>query len=183
MIVSCPQCSSRYRIRDDKIQGTGARITCPGCTHRFVVYRESEKFVIGGQPAKPRGVSVTFASKGQIKRTALPEEDDDDAPTTLMPHGSAMADQLRATLQAERDRMLSEERQEQAAPKRSPARPRIDEIPRPKSAPATDHAELRARVNNDARPPATGRPVAAIAGVAMLAFAVVFGILYFMGIF
>ena len=40
MIVSCPACSRRYKIRESKIQGRGAKITCPRCAHRFVVYLE-----------------------------------------------------------------------------------------------------------------------------------------------
>ena len=38
MIVTCPACSARYKINESKIQGSGAKITCPRCGHRFVVY-------------------------------------------------------------------------------------------------------------------------------------------------
>jgi predicted Zn finger-like uncharacterized protein len=41
MIVTCPACHARYKINEGKIKGRGARITCPRCAHRFVVYRES----------------------------------------------------------------------------------------------------------------------------------------------
>ncbi|MBT3218443.1 MAG: hypothetical protein HN348_05075, partial [Proteobacteria bacterium] len=41
MIVSCPSCEARYKINDSKIKGRGAKITCPRCTHRFVVYKQS----------------------------------------------------------------------------------------------------------------------------------------------
>jgi predicted Zn finger-like uncharacterized protein len=40
MIVTCPSCSARYKIKDSKLEGRGARITCPRCAHRFVVYRD-----------------------------------------------------------------------------------------------------------------------------------------------
>jgi predicted Zn finger-like uncharacterized protein len=118
MIVSCPQCASRYRIRDDKIQGAGARITCPECKHRFVIYRESSKFVVGGSEAKPKGLPVTFARKGQIHRAEVHEEDEDesDAPTTLMPHGSALAEQFRQSIAEERRRILAENKEEEPAP-------------------------------------------------------------------
>ncbi|MCA9488882.1 MAG: zinc-ribbon domain-containing protein, partial [Myxococcales bacterium] len=46
MIVTCPACSARYNVKESKIQGRGAKITCPRCAHRFVVYREEE----GGAP-------------------------------------------------------------------------------------------------------------------------------------
>lgn len=42
MNVSCPSCRARYRVSDDKIKGRGAKITCPKCTHRFVVYRAED---------------------------------------------------------------------------------------------------------------------------------------------
>ncbi len=42
MNVSCPSCRARYRVSDDKIKGRGAKITCPKCAHRFVVYRHEE---------------------------------------------------------------------------------------------------------------------------------------------
>lgn len=42
MIVTCPSCNSRYKIKADKITGRGAKITCPKCSHRFVVYKDDE---------------------------------------------------------------------------------------------------------------------------------------------
>lgn len=49
MIVSCPACSARYRIDPDKIKGRGAKITCPRCSHKFVVYKDGAD----APPAKP----------------------------------------------------------------------------------------------------------------------------------
>ena len=40
MIVTCPHCSARYKIRESKMRGRGAKITCPRCGDRFVVYRD-----------------------------------------------------------------------------------------------------------------------------------------------
>jgi len=40
MIVSCPACSARYKIDPSKIKGRGAKITCPRCGHKFVVYKD-----------------------------------------------------------------------------------------------------------------------------------------------
>lgn len=47
MIVSCPACSARYRIDPGKIKGRGAKITCPRCSHKFVVYKD------GAPPTTP----------------------------------------------------------------------------------------------------------------------------------
>lgn len=42
MIVACPACSARYRIDKSKIKGRGAKITCPRCANKFIVYKEKE---------------------------------------------------------------------------------------------------------------------------------------------
>ena len=42
MIVTCPSCEARYKINASKIKGRGAKITCPKCKHRFVVYRDED---------------------------------------------------------------------------------------------------------------------------------------------
>ena len=41
MIVACEHCGSRYSLDESKMPGRGARVTCPNCSHVFVVYRES----------------------------------------------------------------------------------------------------------------------------------------------
>jgi predicted Zn finger-like uncharacterized protein len=188
MIVSCPQCSSRYRIRDDKIQGAGARIKCPSCDHRFVVYRESEKFVVGGTQAQPKGVPVTFARGGELKRAEVAEEEDEDAeaPTTLMPHGSAVADQFRQSIQADRDRLFNEDArpsQKRQAPSKSSSaghRPQappdeLEEVavqaaPRPPPAPPPAPA-----------PTSPANRVGAVVGLAAAGCALV-GVAYVMGL-
>lgn len=93
MIVNCPSCSSRYRIRDEKIKGRGARITCPNCSHKFVVHRDDQPMVVGDDA---RGVPVTFARGGMQMRHDFDEDDEADVPTTVMPHGSQLAQSIRA---------------------------------------------------------------------------------------
>lgn len=60
MIVSCPACSARYRIDPDKIKGRGAKITCPRCSHKFVVYKE------GPPPSAPKPKKVTGTEDAAI---------------------------------------------------------------------------------------------------------------------
>ncbi|MCA9563255.1 MAG: zinc-ribbon domain-containing protein, partial [Myxococcales bacterium] len=31
MIVECPECTSRYRVREEKLPAGGGNIQCPGC--------------------------------------------------------------------------------------------------------------------------------------------------------
>ena len=40
MVVTCEHCGARYRLDPGRIQGRGARITCPRCRHVFVVYQD-----------------------------------------------------------------------------------------------------------------------------------------------
>ena len=39
MIIECPACTSRYRIREDKLPSEGGNIKCPNCAHIFFVPR------------------------------------------------------------------------------------------------------------------------------------------------
>jgi len=66
MIVSCPDCSARYKINEGKIKGRGAKITCPRCTHPFVVYRPGME----PGPPIPEGVAdLDFATLGVTWRS------------------------------------------------------------------------------------------------------------------
>lgn len=42
MIVTCDHCGAKYNLDPTKVQGRGARITCPKCAHVFTVYKEGE---------------------------------------------------------------------------------------------------------------------------------------------
>lgn len=80
MIVTCPNCSSRYRIDPSKIRGRGAKITCPTCAHKFVVYREDTESATPGPPqtatpapAKaPRAVDTGTAPSAPPRPTSGP---------------------------------------------------------------------------------------------------------------
>jgi predicted Zn finger-like uncharacterized protein len=56
MIVNCPACSASYKIDPAKITGRGAKITCPRCGHKFVVYKEQGGGIERGaeRPPGPR---------------------------------------------------------------------------------------------------------------------------------
>jgi predicted Zn finger-like uncharacterized protein len=42
MLVSCPKCSSRYKLPDDKIRPSGTKVRCPKCQNTFRVFPETE---------------------------------------------------------------------------------------------------------------------------------------------
>jgi predicted Zn finger-like uncharacterized protein len=85
MIVTCPSCSARYRVPEERIQAKGARITCPSCAHKFVVHRGDEKVVIGADA--PRGLATHLDRPQEPQRGAY--DDEDEQPTSLLPRGSA----------------------------------------------------------------------------------------------
>ncbi|AWV90566.1 zinc-ribbon domain-containing protein [Bradymonas sediminis] len=41
MIVQCPNCDSRYRVKDANVPASGGKITCPSCKHKFIVYPDT----------------------------------------------------------------------------------------------------------------------------------------------
>lgn len=93
MIVTCPSCSARYRVPEERIQAKGARITCPSCAHKFVVHRSDAKVVIGADA--PRGLDTHLHRPAEPQRGAY--DDEDEQPTSLLPRGSAFpTDRVRA---------------------------------------------------------------------------------------
>jgi len=67
MVVTCEHCGARYRLDQERIQGRGARITCPRCRHVFVVYQSEEggvatEAVVDERPADVH--SLDFKSVG-----------------------------------------------------------------------------------------------------------------------
>ncbi len=40
MQVTCPQCSSRYKLPDEKVKAKGTKVRCPRCQHAFYIYPE-----------------------------------------------------------------------------------------------------------------------------------------------
>lgn len=42
MQVQCPQCSSRYKLPDEKIRPSGTKVRCPRCQHAFYVHPKQD---------------------------------------------------------------------------------------------------------------------------------------------
>jgi hypothetical protein len=89
--------------------------------------------------SQPRGLAVTIARKGKIQRSQMPtphveedEEDEDDAPTTLMPHGSALSEAFRRSIEEERARIIEEDKEArgQVQPVEEPPKPRTQSVPK-----------------------------------------------------
>lgn len=76
MVITCPSCSARYRLNPEKIQGRGAKITCPKCSHVFVVFTD------GGE-ARSSSAAVSQPRVKTQSRPASPlEEPSRNAATT-----------------------------------------------------------------------------------------------------
>ena len=67
MIVQCPSCNSRYRIKDANIPESGGKIRCPSCSHSFVVYPESDNF-----DGDKTSITSGEALKGLVNQMATP---------------------------------------------------------------------------------------------------------------
>lgn len=42
MILSCPECNTKYRVRDDLIDPEGSEVKCSRCGHRFTAFPDQE---------------------------------------------------------------------------------------------------------------------------------------------
>ncbi|HHO51993.1 MAG TPA: hypothetical protein ENK18_14195 [Deltaproteobacteria bacterium] len=101
MIVTCPACSQQYKLRESKIQGRGAKVTCPRCGHRFVIYRtESDRAASKQIPSAPTEVGLD-APKGHAPQEgrSLFERDSSGlgSRTWATPPSGASADPDQAT--------------------------------------------------------------------------------------
>ena len=50
MIVTCPQCQTRFRIPDDKVTPKGVKVRCTRCRHTFRVSRPAEPAAASADP-------------------------------------------------------------------------------------------------------------------------------------
>ncbi len=78
MVVTCENCSARYKLDDNRISGRGAKITCPRCRHVFVVYKERPAVEAQGR----------VAVGGGVMQPSAPEPEAPSAPSA--PFGAAV---------------------------------------------------------------------------------------------
>lgn len=88
MIIECPSCNSRYRIREDKLPAQGGNIKCPNCAHVFFVPRGDATSTQEGTPATATGETVGVVAETPAVAPApaparavpsAPDTGDDDA--------------------------------------------------------------------------------------------------------
>ena len=66
MVVTCENCSARYKLDDNRISGRGAKITCPRCRHVFVVYKERAASEAQGRVAVGGGVMTPPSASSEV---------------------------------------------------------------------------------------------------------------------
>ena len=60
MIIECPSCQARYRIREEKLPAEGGGIKCPNCAHVFVVTPDGQ-LGEAKKPIPPHGTEYNVA--------------------------------------------------------------------------------------------------------------------------
>jgi predicted Zn finger-like uncharacterized protein len=70
MLIECPSCKSRYRIRDEKLPGKGGNIRCPNCSHIFFVSRDN---ALDGEGAAPEEAAASTPVPGESQATDAPK--------------------------------------------------------------------------------------------------------------
>lgn len=95
MIVTCPQCQTRFRIPDEKVTAKGVKVRCTRCRHTFRVSRPAEPAPESAQDpfaqfappdalseqdkTPPRGIAVVGVDSGvEVEPAAAPPADDFD---------------------------------------------------------------------------------------------------------
>ncbi len=71
MIVECNRCTTKYRVREDRLPPQGGNIKCPGCAHIFFVSPPSAR--LPDLPAGPEGTTPSdLVSSGNRERSSSP---------------------------------------------------------------------------------------------------------------
>ncbi len=43
MVITCPNCQAKYKLPGKRLEGRGAKITCPRCSHVFVIFNKERQ--------------------------------------------------------------------------------------------------------------------------------------------
>jgi predicted Zn finger-like uncharacterized protein len=93
MIVTCPQCQTRFRIPDERVTAKGVKVRCTRCRHTFRVSRPAEPVEPAADPfaqfspsdalseedkTPTRGISVAAALGVEVEPAGAPPADDFD---------------------------------------------------------------------------------------------------------
>ncbi|MSP55535.1 MAG: tetratricopeptide repeat protein [Myxococcales bacterium] len=87
MIVTCPACSSRYKLDESKVTARGAKITCPKCKHVFVVYPGGTTGPLpdasGDSPKSSRPPNLASGMAAALEQGVPGDNEWDEEPTRI----------------------------------------------------------------------------------------------------
>ncbi|MBS3779792.1 MAG: zinc-ribbon domain-containing protein, partial [Desulfovermiculus sp.] len=76
MIISCPQCHTKYRLSQEKVKPEGARVRCSRCRHEFLTVPEDDlSAIFWSGEGKDEGSSQEVKSDQDRFSDALADED------------------------------------------------------------------------------------------------------------
>lgn len=85
MILTCPECASRYFVDDSKVGPEGRVVRCAACGHRWTARNEEAATDLFEDPENP-----SLASRGEAETPATPSGDQPDSETVEEPPVSAL---------------------------------------------------------------------------------------------
>ncbi len=68
MVITCPECSTRFNVADERIPDAGAKLRCARCRHIFMVHKP-----VADEPAAVREEEMTINPSPEADRTTAPE--------------------------------------------------------------------------------------------------------------
>jgi len=83
MVITCPNCEAKYKLPGEKLKGRGAKITCPRCSHVFVIFNKEAEVPRSGGPDEPSGPS----EPSEKRRTTPPGPVSGDDGKSELPGG------------------------------------------------------------------------------------------------
>ncbi len=91
MVITCPNCEAKYKLPGDNLKGRGAKITCPRCSHVFVIFNQEYEGGDADAGAGPTARSEPVAAPPPAEPPPPPPPADEPPPAAsrrVTPPGS-----------------------------------------------------------------------------------------------
>jgi len=109
MIISCPSCGARYKVRDDLIPETGKRVKCKKCTSLFRAFPGKKAILEKPKQAPPKQSSAqATVMVDQSKLSSYLHQQNEEKKPTLPPDNTDQKDKKpgsHATVQIDRTKI------------------------------------------------------------------------------
>jgi len=101
MILTCPECASRYFVDDSKVGPTGRVVRCASCGHRWTARNEEAEDLFDGPEASAPASKAEGVEPGAESAGAAAAGDAEEPPVSALP-GEELPKVFRARANAER---------------------------------------------------------------------------------